>query len=76
MLQARVDRTLCVGCGLCIELCPAVFARSEDRTAFVQVRGVSAEETLCCQEAAAACPVDAIALSDIEDQAGSDNSRF
>ncbi len=66
MAQASVDRTLCVGCGLCIELCPAVFARAEDRTAFVQLQAVPPEATRCCQEAAAACPVDAIAVSETE----------
>ncbi len=65
MLQARVDKNLCVGCRLCIELCPAVFVRSEDGTAYSQLTDIPAEERQSCQEAADACPVDAIKVAEV-----------
>ncbi|HQF88394.1 MAG TPA: ferredoxin [Acidobacteriota bacterium] len=60
--RAYVDPDLCTGCTLCTDLCPEVFemdgdvavARHPDHAA----RGVTAR----AQEAADACPVQAITL--------------
>ena len=61
-MKAQVDEALCVGCGLCIQLCPEVFARSPEKTAYVTVTAVGIDDELACREAADACPVDAVAL--------------
>lgn len=62
-MKASVDRELCIGCGLCAEICPEVFAMGDDSIAFVicEESPASAQESV--QDAAASCPVEAIRLS-------------
>jgi ferredoxin len=52
-----IDQALCSGCGLCIELCPEVFALSEDGKAIVakQECGSCSLEDIVDQ-----CPMEAI----------------
>ena len=57
--DAEVD--LCIGCGLCEELCPAVFELGDDGVAHV-IDPEECEAAGCCEEAAEECPVDAISL--------------
>ena len=54
-----VDQELCIGCGVCAELCPEVFEIREDKSWVV---GPGHCEDCDCDEAAASCPVDAIEL--------------
>lgn len=61
MANPKVDPDLCIGCGLCSEICPEVFEMGDDDIAFVK-EGADCEEAGCCQEAADSCPVDAITL--------------
>ncbi|HBI15975.1 MAG TPA: ferredoxin [Desulfobulbaceae bacterium] len=58
-----VDQELCIGCGVCVELCPEVFEISDDKS---WVTGPDKCGTCDCDEAAASCPVAAIEL--IEEQ--------
>lgn len=61
MANPHVDPDVCIGCGLCAELCPEVFEMRDDGLAYV--KDASACEGLdSCQEAADSCPVDAISL--------------
>lgn len=57
-----VDEELCIGCGVCAELCPEVFMIRDDKS---WVIGPERCTTCDCEEAAASCPVTAIEL--IED---------
>ncbi|MHB8810907.1 MAG: ferredoxin [Desulfobulbaceae bacterium] len=57
-----VDEELCIGCGVCAELCPEVFTIRDDKS---WVIGPERCTTCDCEEAAASCPVTAIEL--IED---------
>lgn len=57
--MVAVDQALCIGCGVCIDMCPEVFALTADGKA----QAVKNEcETHSLEEVAGACPVEAINL--------------
>ncbi len=53
-----VDYDECIGCGSCAELCPEVFEMRDDEKAYVI--GADKCNTCDCEEAASACPSEAI----------------
>jgi len=56
-----VDDELCIGCGACEEICPAVFEVGDDGISrVIDPEGCGAAG--CCEEAAEECPVEAISL--------------
>ncbi len=55
--MVQVDQALCSGCGLCIELCPDVFAWGSDGKAIVIK---SQSETCNIESVADQCPMEAI----------------
>jgi ferredoxin len=57
MQRPIVDEELCIGCGHCVEVCPAVFDLVNDKS---QVIGPDKCGTCNCQEAIDTCPVSAI----------------
>ncbi len=61
-MKANVDQETCIGCGLCADICPAVFEMNDDDIAVVKVDSVPADAEDACREAAESCPVDAIAI--------------
>lgn len=50
----------CIGCGLCTNICPDVFAMSDAGVAIASSNDVPAENLEKAEEAAHSCPVDAI----------------
>ena len=60
-MKASVDEKTCTGCTLCTAICPAVF-EMEGALARARVDPVPASEEAACREAAAGCPVAAIAI--------------
>lgn len=62
-MKATVDQDACVGCGLCPDVCPAVFEMQGD-TAVAKTNPVPPGEEDACREAADGCPVDAIAIEE------------
>ena len=62
-MKASINRELCIGCGLCAEICPEVFAMGEDMIAIVIVEESPESAQGCVQDAADSCPVEAIQLS-------------
>ncbi|MBN2842638.1 MAG: ferredoxin [Sedimentisphaerales bacterium] len=62
-MKAVVDPGLCIGCGLCVDICPAVFAMNDDNIAIVKVDIVHASVQEKCKEAAESCPVEAIKIT-------------
>lgn len=64
MKQAIVDKDLCIGCGLCVEICPAVFEMDEDDKAQVKTDPIPPEAEDSCREAADQCPASAIQIEE------------
>lgn len=61
-MKARVDKDVCIGCGLCVTTCPEVFKMDDDKAVVIgSVVPKNAETT--CKQAADECPVTAIFLS-------------
>ena len=58
-MKSRIDKELCIACGLCVDTCPQVFKMEEDKAVtIVAVVPKDAEE--CCKKATDECPVTAI----------------
>ena len=55
--MVKVDNKKCIGCGLCVSLCPELFEISEDGKAII----ISQKNPPCAKEAIDSCPVEAIA---------------
>lgn len=62
-MKAVVDRELCIGCGLCADTCPEVFAMMDDGYAHPIADPIPHEEYDCVREAADICPVEAITVT-------------
>jgi ferredoxin len=62
-MKAIVDANLCVGCGLCVEICPAVFTMN-GALAVVIGESVPPQAEAECREAKDQCPVCAISVLD------------
>ncbi|MBN2450667.1 MAG: ferredoxin [Lentisphaeria bacterium] len=63
-MKLRVDRETCTGCGLCAEICPAVFEMGDDDLARVKGNAVPADAEADCREAVESCPVEAIRIEE------------
>lgn len=57
MKKPKVDQDKCIGCGLCVAICPEVFQLGEDGKSHVV--GECPNEAKC-QEAIGSCPTVAI----------------
>lgn len=62
-MNAKIKRSGCIGCGLCIGTCPDVFGMADDGMA--EVIAAPGPDTLqCAKEAAANCPVSVITVEE------------
>lgn len=60
-MTVKIDRDECIGCGMCADICPAVYAMDDESIATVVAQPDAASEE-CAQEAADSCPVSAITI--------------
>ncbi|MFH1607885.1 MAG: ferredoxin [archaeon] len=54
--MVKVNKELCIGCGLCVSICGEVFEIAKDNKAKIK----SQTNPPCVKEAIESCPVDAI----------------
>jgi len=62
-VKATVDQGTCIGCGLCPDVCPEVFAMDDDDKAYTKVDQIPAGVEEKATEAAQSCPVEAITIA-------------
>lgn len=62
-MKAIVDPEVCVGCGLCPEICPEVF-QMPGELAVVKVDPVPKAAEAACRHAMNDCPVNAISIEE------------
>ena len=58
-MKPVIDKALCTGCGLCVDMCPSVFQLGADGLA--EVVGTDCDQATL-EEAVSSCPVNAIEL--------------
>lgn len=54
----KVNQNQCIGCGLCVGMCPETFMMNADGKSEV----LAQTDNECAQNAVASCPVNAISL--------------
>jgi len=59
-MKVKINRDLCIGCGVCESVCPKVFEMDENNIAVVKINPVPEELESCVENAAESCAVDAI----------------
>jgi len=59
-MKAKVDEELCIGCGMCENICPDIFELKDDGKSHVKVNPIPEEFEKCTLEAEKECPVGAI----------------
>jgi ferredoxin len=62
-MKAVVDQQTCIGCKLCVDMCPAVFSLNAEGMAQAIESDIDAAEEAAARRAAADCPVEAITIS-------------
>lgn len=60
-MKITIDENACVGCGLCVNLCPEIFALKDNNIAQVKPEK-SCDKNL--HKIASQCPVNAILVND------------
>ncbi|MCX5846444.1 MAG: ferredoxin [Deltaproteobacteria bacterium] len=60
-MKVSIDKELCAGCGLCVDIVPEVF-EFVDEMAIVKMKTVKDTLTVQVREAADECPVEAIII--------------
>lgn len=65
MQGAYVDENSCIGCGLCTQLCPKVFALQDNGKS--KAVNPSTDDDNCIQTSIDSCPVNAISWKEVEE---------
>lgn len=61
-MKVTINRDACIGCGVCVNICPAVFELDDENIAVVKVNPVPQEEEAAARDAAQSCAVEAIEI--------------
>ena len=61
-LKASVNKNTCIGCGICTEICPAVFELDPMGLSEATIATVNPSLGITLRQAAEACPTDAITV--------------
>lgn len=61
-MRPEIDESLCIGDGICVDICPEVFEMGDDQLAHVINENPSEELHERVREAADACPTGAISV--------------
>jgi ferredoxin len=61
-MEIIVDEEKCIGCGTCMEICPAVFFLDETIGKARVIDIEACEYVGCCEAAEENCPVEAIII--------------
>lgn len=59
-MKIKIDKNICIGCGTCVALCPAVFSMGENDKAEAKEE---ADPDECLDAAVKFCPTQAIEVS-------------
>ena len=62
-MKAIVNKDECIGCGLCVDICPKVFKMSDDGIAIVIVDEIDAKDLDEAKDAESQCPTTAISIT-------------
>ena len=63
-MKALVNKDTCIGCGLCVDVCPQVFSMEQDGKAVAKDMSVPLDIEASCRDAAQQCPVEAIEITE------------
>ena len=63
-MKVIIDEDLCVGCGNCEEVCPAVFHLNEEIGKAEVIDADACDFVGCCEAAEENCPEDAITVKE------------
>ena len=61
-MRGHVDKDICIGCGLCPDICPEVFSMDDDGKAVAADTEISDDIMDSAKEAEQECPVEAIKI--------------
>ena len=64
LMKPEVDEDLCIGDGICVDICPEVFEMRDDNLAHVINENPAQELHERVREAADACPTSAISIEE------------
>ncbi|MDX9713858.1 MAG: ferredoxin [Dissulfurispiraceae bacterium] len=62
-MNVTIDYESCIGCGRCVEICPAVFYLDEVSGKSVVIDQDACDFVGCCEAAEENCPVKAIRVA-------------
>jgi ferredoxin len=63
-MNVIVNEEICIGCGRCMEICPAVFYLNEAIGKSEVIDPDGCDFAGCCEAAEENCPVDAISIEE------------